>query len=69
MHWALKIELQYSNFGSTEQVFCCINREKMTNPANALYVNVVLAADILYMHDNSHVICKMESEVISCSRE
>ena len=35
----------------------------MTNGANALNVNVNLAADVLYMHVNSHVICKMESEV------
>ena len=32
------------------------------NGANALYVNVSFAADVLDMHINSHVICKMESE-------
>ena len=53
----------------TEQDFCCINREKVTNGANASYVNVDYAADILYMHINSHVICKMESEVFCSSRE
>ena len=34
----------------------------MTNGANASYVNVYIAADVLYMRVNSHVICKMESE-------
>ena len=35
----------------------------MTNGANASYVNVDFAVDVLYMRVNSHVICKMESEV------
>ena len=35
----------------------------MTNGANALYVNVNFAADVLYMSVNSHVTCKMESKV------
>ena len=43
----------------TEQGFCCINREKVTIGANALYVNVYFAAYVLYMRVNSHVICKM----------
>ena len=30
----------------------------MTNGSNALYVNVNFAAYVLYMHVNSHVICK-----------
>ena len=47
----------------TEQGFCCISREKVTNGANASYVNVCFAADVLYMRVNSHVICKMESKV------
>ena len=41
----------------------------MTNGANALYVNVCLAEDVLYMRVNSHVICKMESDVFCSSRE
>ena len=41
----------------------------MTNGANALYVNVDFVADVLYMRINSHVICKMESEVFCSSRE
>ena len=41
----------------------------MTNGANASNVNVGFAADVLYMRVNSHVICKMESEVFCSSRE
>ena len=41
----------------------------MTNGANAAYVNVSFAADVLYMSINSHVICKMESDVSCSSRE
>ena len=41
----------------------------MTNGANASYVNVNFAAYVLYMRVNSHVICKMESEVFCSSRE
>ena len=41
----------------------------MTNGANASYVNVYFAADVLYMRVNSHVICKIEFEVFCCSRE
>ena len=41
----------------------------MTNGANASYVNVDFALDVLYMHVNSHVICKIESEVFCSSRE
>ena len=37
----------------------------MTNGANASYVNVNLAADVLHTRVNSHVICKMESEVFA----
>ena len=40
----------------------------MTNGANASYVNVNIAVDALYMLDNSHVICKMETEVLCSSR-
>ena len=50
-------------------VFCCINGEKLTNGANASYVNVSFAADVLYMRVNSHVICKMKSNVFCSSRE
>ena len=50
-------------------VFCCINREKVTNGANASYVNVSFAAYVLFISDNSHVICKMESEVFCGSKE
>ena len=53
----------------TEQGFCYIKREKVTNGTNASYVNVDLAADVLYMRVKSHVICKMESEVFRNSRE
>ena len=35
----------------------------MTNGANASYVNVSFAADVLYMHVNFHVICKIEFNV------
>ena len=41
----------------------------MTNGTNASYVNVKFAADVLFMRVNSHVICKMESEVFCSSRE
>ena len=41
----------------------------MTNGANASYVNVSFAADVLYMRVNSHVICKIESEVFCGGRE
>ena len=41
----------------------------MTNGANASYVNVGFAADVLYMHVNSHAISKMESEISCSSRE
>ena len=37
----------------------------MTNGANASYVNVYFAANVLYMRVNSHAICKMESEVFA----
>ena len=40
----------------------------MTNGANASYVDVDFAADVLYMRANSHVICKIESEVFCSSR-
>ena len=49
--------------------FCCINRAKVTNGANVLNVNVNFVAYVLYMRVNSHVICKMESEVLCSSRE
>ena len=39
------------------------------NGGNALYVNVDIAADVLYMRVNSHVICKIESKVFCSSRE
>ena len=35
----------------------------MIKRANASYVNVGFAAYVLYMRINSHVICKIESEV------
>ena len=35
----------------------------MTDGGNTSYVNVIFAAYVLYMRVNSHVICKMESEV------
>ena len=41
----------------------------MTNGANASYVNVILLADALCMRFNSHVTCKIESEVFCSSRE
>ena len=41
----------------------------MTNGANASYVNVDFATDVLYMLINSHVTCKMEYEVSCSSRE
>ena len=41
----------------------------MTNEANVLYVSVDFAADVSYMCVNSHVICKIESEVFCSSRE
>ena len=41
----------------------------MTNGATASYVNVGYAADVFYMRVNSHVICKMESEVFCSNRE
>ena len=41
----------------------------MTNGANASYVNVNFVVYVLYMRMNSHVICKMESEVHCSSRE
>ena len=41
----------------------------MTNGANASYVNVDIVADALYIRANSHVICKIESEVACSSRE
>ena len=41
----------------------------MTNGANASYVNVGFVTDVLYMCVNSHVICKMESEVFCSNRE
>ena len=53
----------------TEQGFCCIDREKVTNGANASYVNVDFVADVLYMRVNSHVIGKMEYEVFCSSKE
>ena len=73
MHWAT-IEkritiIQFWKPKGTEQGFCCINREKVTNGANASYVNLDLAAYVLYMRVNSHVICKIESEVFCSSRE
>ena len=37
----------------------------MTNGINASYVNVDLAADVLYMHVNTHFICKMESRLFA----
>ena len=40
----------------------------MTNGANASYVNVDFAADVLYMCVNSHVICKMQSQDFCSSR-
>ena len=39
------------------------------NGVNASYVNVNFAADVLYMRVNSHVICKMESEVFCSGRD
>ena len=53
----------------TEQGFCCINREKVTSGANASFLNVNFAADVLYMCINSHVISKRESEVFCSSKE
>ena len=53
----------------TEQGFCCINREKVTNGANASYVNVCDEVNVVHMRVNSLVICKMESQTFSCSRE
>ena len=41
----------------------------MTNGANAPYVNVDFGAYVLYIRVNSHVICKVESEVFCSSRE
>ena len=41
----------------------------MTSGANVSYVNVDLEAFVLYMRINSHVICKMASEVFCSSRE
>ena len=41
----------------------------MTNGANALYVNVNFAVDDMNMCVNSHVNCKMESEVFCSSKE
>ena len=41
----------------------------MTNGANALYVNIDFAANVLCMSVNSHVICKIEYEVLSGSGE
>ena len=40
----------------------------MTNGANASYVNVDFAADVLYMRINSKVICKIASEVLCSCR-
>ena len=37
--------------------------------ANVLYINVSLASDVLDMYVNSHVICKIESDVFCSSRE
>ena len=37
----------------------------MKNGANVLYVDVCFAADVLHMLVNSHVICKMESNIFS----
>ena len=37
----------------------------MTKGANASYVNIDFAAYILYIRVNSHVICKMKSEVFA----
>ena len=39
------------------------------NGANAFYVDVGFAADVLYMLVNSHVICKIKSEVFYSSKE
>ena len=41
----------------------------MTNGANALYVNVIFVAYVLYMRVNSHVICNMESKVVCSNKE
>ena len=41
----------------------------MTKGANAPYVKVNIASYVLYMRVNSHVICKMESDVFDRSRE
>ena len=41
----------------------------MTNGANASYVNVGFVEDVLYIHGNSRVGCKIESEVFCISRE
>ena len=69
IHWAT-IErritiIKFWKHKGTEQGFCYINREKVTNVANALYVNIYFLADALYMHVNSHVICKIESVVFA----
>ena len=73
IHWAA-IEkritiIKFWKHKGTEQDFCCFNREKVTNGTNASYVNVDFVAYVLYMRANSHVICKMESEVFCSSRE
>ena len=41
----------------------------MTNGANVSYFNVNFAADVLYMHVNSHFIGRIESKVFCGSRE
>ena len=66
MHWAtiekrITIVLFWKH-KVTEHGFCCITGEKVMNGANASHVNAKLAADVLYMRVNPHVICKMESE-------
>ena len=73
IHWVtiekiITIILFWKHKG-TGQGFYCINREKVTNGANVSYVNANFAADVLYIRVNSHVICKMESEVFCSSRE
>ena len=37
----------------------------MTNGANASYVNLDFAADVLYMRVNSHVICEINLYILT----
>ena len=59
----------YDNLILEAQTHCAGFCEKVTNGSNASYVNVCFAAYVLYMRVNSHVICKMESEVFCSSSE